>query len=213
MKKWIALYFQEVLDKNRLKLLPKLKFFKKKWFYLAWWTSLALQYWHRESIDFDFFINENIDTEILFKEILEEFKEEKIIKTYEENNTLYIEINDIKISFMTYKYDLLKKLIETEYLNLLSDIDISAMKLWAIQNRATNKDYVDLYYILQNYSLITIISKFYEKFWYIVNENMSKKSLIYFDDIEEQELILHKNLTFEEVKVFLVKIIKENELQ
>ena len=210
MKNWIHLYFQEVLDKKRLELLPKLFFLKNKWFYLAGWTSLALQYWHRESIDFDFFINKDINTEILFKEILEEFQYEKIIKTYEENNTLYIEINDIKISFMTYKYDLLERLIETEYLNLLSDIDISAMKLWAIQNRATNKDYVDLYYILQKYSLNKIITKFYEKFWNIVNENLIKKSLIYFDDIEEQELILHKNLTFEEVKKYLEEIVKKN---
>jgi predicted nucleotidyltransferase component of viral defense system len=27
--------------------------------------------------------------------------------------------------------------------------DIGAMKLWAIQNRATSKDYVDLYYLIK----------------------------------------------------------------
>ncbi len=55
MKNWIHLYFREVLNKKRLELLPKLSFFKEKWFYLAWWTALALQYWHRESIDFNLF--------------------------------------------------------------------------------------------------------------------------------------------------------------
>jgi predicted nucleotidyltransferase component of viral defense system len=65
---------------------------------------------------------------------------------------------------MTYKYSLLKKIINTDYLNILSDLDISAMKLWAIQNRATNKDYVDLFYILKHYSLNEIISAFYKKF-------------------------------------------------
>ena len=73
MKNWTHLFFEEVLDKNRLELLPKLSFFKKKWFYLAWWTSLALQYWHRESIDFDFFIKDNINTKKLFQEIIKIF--------------------------------------------------------------------------------------------------------------------------------------------
>ena len=203
------LHFQEVLDKKRLELLPKLKFFKDLWFYLAGWTSLALQYWHRESIDFDFFINEDIDTEKLFNKILEEFQQEKVVKTYEEKNTLYIEINSIKISFFSYKYDLLKNIIQTDYLNLASDLDISAMKLWAIQNRATNKDYIDLYYILQKYSLEEIIEAFFKKFWKIVNENYLKKSLVYFDDIIEEDLILHKNISFEEVKDFLRKKIVE----
>jgi len=211
MTNWTHLFFQEVLDKNRLNLLPKLLFFKEKWYYLAWGTALALIYWHRESVDFDFFINENIDTNKLFEEILEKFKNEKIIKTYEENNTLYIEINNIKISFMTYKYNLLQKLINTEYLNILSDLDISAMKLWAIQNRATNKDYVDLYYILKKYSINEVISAFYSKFWKVISENLILKSLVYFDDIEEQELIIHDDINFYDVKNNLEKLVKNND--
>jgi len=110
---------------------------------------------------------------------------------------------------MTYKYDLLEELIETEYLDLLSDKDISAMKLWAIQNRATNKDYVDLYFILHKYSLLDIISNFYSKFWNVVNENLLRKSIVYFDDIEEEELILHKKIDFDDVKSYLINIVKD----
>jgi hypothetical protein len=38
------------------------------------------------------------------------------------------------------------------------------MKIWAIQKRATNKDYVDLYYIFENYNLEKLIINFYDKF-------------------------------------------------
>jgi len=38
------------------------------------------------------------------------------------------------------------------------------MKLWAIQKRATNKDYVDLYYILQKISLKDLIDAFFQKY-------------------------------------------------
>jgi len=65
---------------------------------------LALFYGHRESVDFDFFIDKDIDTQKLFNLILEEFSSEVVIKTYGEKNTLYITIDNIKLSFMTYKY-------------------------------------------------------------------------------------------------------------
>jgi hypothetical protein len=83
-----------------------------------------LQFGHRQSIDFDFFILKEINTEELFNQILEEFKNEKVIKIFEEKNTLYLEINDIKISFMTYKYNLLESLIETDFLNISNFVDI-----------------------------------------------------------------------------------------
>jgi hypothetical protein len=44
----------EVLDKNRLALLPSFASFKED-FYLAGGTALALQIGHRVSVDFDFF--------------------------------------------------------------------------------------------------------------------------------------------------------------
>ena len=210
MINWTHLYLQEVLDKNRLELLPKLKYFKILGFYLAGWTALALQFWHRQSIDFDFFIKSNIDTENLYENILEEFKNEKVIKTFEENNTLYIEINDIKISFMTYKYDLLEDFIQTEYINISSFIDIWAMKLWAIQNRATNKDYVDIYYILHKININELIWKFYRKFWKVVSENIILKSLVYFDDIDNEELIMNDKTTFEEIKKYLISLVSKN---
>lgn len=207
MKNWIHLYLQEVLDKNRLELLPKLVFFKNLWFYLVGWTALALQFWHRQSIDFDFFIKSDINTKELFEKILEEFKDEKVIKTFEENNTLYIEINNVKISFMTYKYDLLEDFIETEYINISSFIDIWAMKLWAIQNRATNKDYVDIYYILHKINLNELIWIFNKKFWKVVSENILLKSLIYFDDIDHEELIINDKITFQEIQKYLISLV------
>jgi predicted nucleotidyltransferase component of viral defense system len=55
----------------------------------------------------------------------------------------------VKISFFSYHYKLVDNLIQTPYFDLASLKDIGAMKLWAIQKRATNKDYVDLHYILK----------------------------------------------------------------
>lgn len=202
----INLFFQEVLDKKRLEILEKMEEFKNMWFILWWWTALALLFWHRESIDFDFFVSDNIDNEKLFKKIINIFEWYEVIKTYEEKNTLYVLINEVKISFFTYNYKNIWNIIETPYFNIYSIEDIGAMKLWAIQNRATNKDYVDLYYIIKKIWLEKLINIFFEKFWKIVTKSYILKSLVYFEDIIEEELIIKdKNLTFKKVKTYLEK--------
>jgi len=210
MKCWTSLYFQETLDKNRLELLPKFKLFKDLGFYLAWWTALALQFGHRQSIDFDFFINKDLDTKDLYDIILEKFKDDKIKKTFEEKNTLYIEINDVKLSFFTYDYDLLERHIDTEFMTIANFKDVWAMKLWAIQNRATNKDYVDLYFILKKTTLSDLFDMFYTKFWdWIVSKNHLLKSLVFFDDIIDEKLLMNHDISFKKVKKWLTKMVKD----
>jgi predicted nucleotidyltransferase component of viral defense system len=59
---------------------------------------------------------------------------------------------------------LINNLIKTVFFDLANYKDIAAMKLWAIQKRATNKDYVDLYYILQKIDLEDLINCFFIKF-------------------------------------------------
>lgn len=203
----IPLHLQEVLDKNRLDILERLIEIKNMWFILWWWTGLALIFWHRESIDFDFFINKDIDSEKLFKQCIDIFAWYEVIKTYEEKNTLYLLVNDVKISFFTYNYNNIWEVIQTNYFNIFSIEDIWAMKLWAIQNRATNKDYIDLYYIIKEVWIDTLLDNFFKKFWTIVTKTYLLKSLVYFDDIAEEKLIIKdKNLTFEKVKQYLESI-------
>lgn len=207
----IPLYFQEVLDKPRLDILKNLKSFKEMGFVLWWGTGLALMLWHRESIDFDFFIEDEIDNEKLFQKCLDIFTGFDVIKTYEEKNTLYILANGVKISFFSYKHKNIRNILETEFFNIFSLEDIWCMKLWAIQNRATNKDYVDLYYIIQKIWLENLFEYFSQKFWNVVTRSYLLKSLVYFEDIEEEPLILKDDtLTFSKVKIFLNDSVAKN---
>jgi len=54
--------FYDILDEKRLAMLPLLKNFKDD-YYLAGGTGLALQLGHRDSVDFDFFSQKDIDNE------------------------------------------------------------------------------------------------------------------------------------------------------
>lgn len=145
MSNSIHLYFADILDSKRLELLPSLYTFTQQGYLLWWGTALALVYGHRESIDFDFFINQDIDTKKLFQDCITIFNNHQIVKIFEATNTLYITVDGVKISFFSYHYEHIDKIITSEYLNIYSIKDIAAMKLRAIQNRATTKDYVGKY--------------------------------------------------------------------
>lgn len=201
--------FYNILDKKRLDILLLLGNFKDN-FYLAGGTSLALQIGHRDSADFDFFSEEDINTKELFERLREIFKEHKLLKIQEEPNTLTILIDEsVKISFFTYKYKLIDKTITDENFTFASVADIGCMKLSAITGRASNKDYIDLYFILKFFSLSELLEKAHEKYPQL-DSNLILKSLVYFEDITAEKMTFKNNndIAFEEVKKRLKSEVK-----
>lgn len=202
--------FYDILDKKRLDLLPLFKNLKSD-FYLAGGTALALQIGHRDSIDFDFFKEGEVDTQKLFSNLEGFVKGRHILKIQEERDTLGLIIDDnVKVSFFGYKYKLINELIHEENLNLASVGDIGCMKLSAITGRASSKDYVDLYYILQNVQLENLLEKASEKFSDL-DRNLILKSLVYFEDVIFEPIMFKNNnhIDFEEIKKFLEEKVKE----
>ncbi len=202
--------FYNILDSKRIQILPKLKNFKED-FYLAGGTALALQLGHRDSVDFDFFSEKNINTQEIFEELKESFVGFEIVKTLEDKDTLNVVIdNNIKLSFFSYKYKLLNELLEEEFLNLASVEDVACMKLSAITGRASEKDYVDLYFILKQINLKSLLEKVMQKFPNL-DTNLILKSLVYFEDIEEEPILFKNknNVSLEEIKNFLKNKIRD----
>jgi len=202
--------FYNILDKKRLDVLPLFKNFKNN-FYLAGGTSLALQIGHRDSIDFDFFTEEDINTKELFERLRKIFEGHKLLNIQEESNTLTLLIDgSVKISFFTHKYKLIDKTISDKNLTYASIGDIGCMKLSTITGRASNKDYVDLYFILKFFSLSNLLDKARRKYPQL-DRNLILKSLVYFEDIM-QEKIMFKNyngIAFEDVKKRLKSEVKK----
>lgn len=197
--------FYNIIDNNRLLILPLLKKFKAD-FYLAGGTGLALQIGHRDSVDFDFFSAKNFATSKLYEKIKDVFAGHKISKVQEEKNTLTVFIDGkIKLSFFSYPYKLIGKLVNEENIKIASIEDIAVMKLAAIVSRATNKDYIDLYFILKKFSLRDILEKT-EKKLPDLDINLVLKSLIYFTDIVYEPIKFKngKNLDFPAIKKFFI---------
>ena len=176
----------DILDEKRRALLPLFACFKGR-FYLAGGTALALQIGHRDSVDFDFFTGESINTEMLYLECEEVFASHAIAKTQEEKNTLGITVDDVRISFMSFHYPLVRDLVDEPYLALASLEEIACMKCSAITGRSAMKDYIDIFFLLKQFSLAEILVLATQKFS-ALDQNLILKSIVYFDDVREEPI-------------------------
>jgi hypothetical protein len=178
------LYYQTV-DESTLELLKQLQateLFKD--LRLVGGTSLALQIGHRTSVDIDLF--GNIDTaEMEINLVLAGIG--KITQLKSSTNIHIYLVNDVKVDIVNYPYPWLSPPLLQDEL-LLADIkDIAAMKIAAITGRGSKKDFIDIYFILQEMGLENIMDLYQSKY-----EDgslfMALKSLIYFDDADNDEM-------------------------
>lgn len=165
-------------------------------------TALALQYGHRMSIDLDFFGNIENDN-IAIREILNNIGTISVFK--ETTNIKIYSINGIKVDFVNYsRYAWIDSAIEEDGLRLASPKDIAAMKINAIEGRGTKKDFIDMYFLLQHYTLEEILAFYANKY----PENSlfrALMSLSYFEDAEEQLMPkMFSNIEWREMKQFIL---------
>lgn len=191
-----------VLNKNQEKVLSKLSFLANDKYYLAGGTALAIQLGHRTSFDFDFYTPNHFDQNELFDKFQEIFVDEAI-KTSLAKNTLFCTLKTVDCSFFTYPYNLLREPVLRRGVALASLEDIAAMKLLAVNRRPAKRDYVDVYYLLEKFSLGEMIDFAKEKFpnfnfYYLL------RALSYFEDIKDDERrhiqMTDKNFSWETAK-------------
>ena len=168
---------------QRLMRLPLLNAFN-----LAGGTALALHLGHRISVDLDFFTHQPFDSEQLFAQLQEDLSApmEAIGRA---ENTLNLIIDDVKVDFLRHAYPLVQPMQTIDQLRLYTSADIAAMKLSAIANRGSRKDFYDVYFLLQSYPLQELMTFFTKKYGKGL-EFMIYKSLLYFEDAEQEPEIM-----------------------
>lgn len=198
--------YKNILNADQEQLLPFIKSFSSD-FYLAGGTAIALYVGHRRSIDFDLFTDNTFDPMIIRSRILKA----KIIEyTFSQgSDELTVLVNKVKITFFHYPFIVQRNTIFEETLRLPDLITLGAMKAFALGKRAKWKDYVDLYFIFQNYSLQELVDKTNSIFKEEFNEKLFRTQLGYFDDVdytEEIEYIMGYEKKDSDIKQFLEKI-------
>jgi hypothetical protein len=194
----------DILDEARRVLFAQLGFLADKEFYMAGGTALALQIGHRDSIDFDFFCPEGFDVATVTEWVTSNLPSHNVVLTYTETDTAYYLVDgSIKISLIKYSYKLVEPLVRVDDVDLASIVDIACMKMAAITSRQAQKDYVDIYFILQKLSLADVLISLRVKLP-TIDPEIVLKSLVYFDDIGPEQIIYRtKPVNFEDIKKYL----------
>lgn len=168
-------------------------------FVLVGGTALALQIGHRVSVDLDFFTATEYSADRLFETLQQDYSiQEPFVK---DRSTLIVEIESVKVDFILFRYKFAHAYVRTEGLRLLALEDIAPMKLDAITGRGRKRDFFDLYFFLQRYSLPQMLG-WYEAMFHHNTLFHVWKSLTYFADAEQDgdPLVFDKTVTWEKVK-------------
>lgn len=175
----------EALTETGAKLFPRLGRFNPD-FYLVGGTALALQIGHRVSIDFDLFSNEELPRTLLPK-VKRAFPDAAIVPTINNPEQLNVTVSGIKATFFWYRYPPVEPLVEYQGVRMASVPEIAVMKAFAIGQRGTYRDYVDIYFLLaENHVTITDIFELAEKKYPgEFNERLFLEQLTYLDDVRE----------------------------
>lgn len=175
--------FIQVLSQPAQSLLEKLG--RQKWmrnFYLAGGSGVALHLGHRISEDLDFFTQKDLNTRTLIQRLKRLNKFELQTEAW---GTVTGILCDVRASFFTYSYPLVEPSKKLFGVNVASLTDIGLMKLIAISQRGSRRDFVDLFFICQVMpleQLMALLPKKYVGVKYSLNHIL--RSLVYFADAE-----------------------------
>jgi len=201
--------FSETISPDTSRLIEKIK--NRPWlrpYYLAGGTALALHLGHRTSIDLDFFT----ESEVEEMTIVDHLRMAGNLRLDQMGKgTIVGNLDDVRISFFKYPYRLLDSLIEWNGLNLASVHDIALMKMVAIFQRGSIKDFIDLFFIVREFkpidALIPELSIKYVGVQFNINHIL--RSVCYFEDAENEPMPnMIAACDWQEVKEYFVNEVK-----
>jgi len=184
-------FYPDSLTSTQLQVLRKIApFAAERLFYLGGGTALAIFLRHRRSLDLDWFTQERFQDPMAFAQALRDagipFSTDQTAP-----GTLHGQVEDVRVSFLEFRYPLLSPLAHWEdtgaYLASLDDL--ACMKLSAIAQRGSKKDFFDVYPVEQMLEL-------FQKKFSVTDISPVLYGLVYFDDANEE----HDPLLLEETQ-------------
>ncbi|HEY3116114.1 MAG TPA: nucleotidyl transferase AbiEii/AbiGii toxin family protein, partial [Chloroflexota bacterium] len=134
------------------------------WTDLVGGTALALYFGHRHSVDLDWFTGERIADPI---RLAQDIRDEgvSLVTGQIELGTLYSSVSGVRVSFLEYRYPLLEPLTSwPEFGCLLASLDdLACMKLSAVAQRGSKKDFVDIYALGLNHRPVQDMLRLYQQ--------------------------------------------------
>lgn len=191
----------EIFTKKQQKVLKTLgPFFAQAGFYLGGGTAVSLYFGHRRSFDLDWFTLQPLKDPLgLARRIMDltPFSIDQV-----ERGTLHGRAFEVRISCLEYRYPLLKKLqpFPDYQCRVAAREDLACMKLAAVSQRGSKKDFIDLMVLTEKIPLRTML-KWYQKKYPVSNLTPVLYGLTYFDDADQEALPkMIRRIDWKEVK-------------
>lgn len=154
-------------------------------FYLAGGTAVALHLGHRRSDDFDWFVerfpHQPIDVASSLRSAVTDFAVDQI-----EDGTVIGTVRGVKTSLLAFPYPRLAPLHDWQVRGVrVADVrDLATMKLLAVVQRGTKRDFVDLHALLEGgQRLSDMLADFAARFG-VADPVSVLRALVYFEDAE-----------------------------
>lgn len=205
-------FHTEGLAKKQLNVLKQLgSNVQARGYYLGGGTALAIYFGHRISVDFDWFIPIQMGDALLLAQELRNAKLDFITEQIAPG-TLHGSISQIRVTFLEYKYPLLKSPVYWDEMNcsLASLEDLACMKLSAVAQRGARKDFCDIYALGTKHIPLKNMLNLYSKKFNIQDLSHILYGLAYFDDAESERMPrMLWNVKWAEIKRTILGWVKE----
>ena len=205
-------FHADILTAVQKKALRRLgPFALREGFYLGGGTAVALQLGHRRSIDFDWFTSAHLADPLRLAASL---GQEKIpfLTGQIERGTLYGSVYRVRVSFFDYAYPLLKPALNWKDYScpLASLADLACMKLAAIAQRGSKKDFVDIYALGKETFSLTDMLAFYRSRYDVLDIGHILYGLSYFDQAEKERMpFMIWNVDWKEIRKTVQSWVKD----
>lgn len=183
-------FHPEVLGAVQKRVLRQLGPVMTEWqFYLGGGTALAIHLGHRRSLDLDWLTGERIADPM---RLAQDIRDEGIplVTGQIERGTLHGRVSGVRVSFLEYRYPLLKPLVSwPEGGCLIASLeDLASMKLSALAQRGSKKDFVDVYALGLRHKPLQEMLRLYQQKYSIEDIAHVLYGLAYFDDADRERM-------------------------
>jgi hypothetical protein len=149
---------REILPETQRHIWPALSWTKTNGFVLYGGTAIALWCGHRASIDFDFFIDKQLNHNLIHQELQQSGIAAHVVQEEKNSLSLFTEPGNVKLSFFgVVGWGGVGAPSQTDdgILSVASPLDLLATKLKVIMQRAEAKDYIDIAQLLRDGSSLS----------------------------------------------------------
>ena len=179
-------------------------------FYLGGGTAVALHRGHRRSVDYDWFASRFPGMPVDLQESLAG-RGIVLELTALAEGTVHGRIAGVKVSFLEFRPALLEPLVEWPAIGcrLASCPDLAAMKLLAVAQRGTKKDFIDVHELSRQMPLADMLACYQRRFG-VTDTSRLLASLCFFDDAEDEPMpVMRRPLGWETVKQDLQAMVRQ----